>query len=206
MSFSSAFSHASGGRHRLGLALAVLFPILAFGCFNDPNIDPTQTRHCKDDKSCPWGSICATNGICCESADGKTCKALPPAGGLDAPAIDSFRSTGYDVGYDGTGGALGWDGSTDTVTDLPMGGSEAGTGGMPGTGGTGVIDAPGTDTVDVPLTFRRVMAEREPRRPGPRPSTLPRKPVWRARLAPMHRRIRLSPSKPLPPTAPPIRS
>jgi hypothetical protein len=152
MSFSSAFSHASGGRHRLGLALAVLFPILAFGCFTDPKIDPTQTRHCKDDKSCPWGSICGTNGICCESADGKTCKALPPAGGLDAPAVDSYRSTGYDVGYDGTGGAPGWDGSMDTAADLALGGPEVGTGGIPGTGGTGVIDAPGADALDAPLT------------------------------------------------------
>ena len=150
MTFSSAFSHASGGRHRLGLAF--LFSILASACFNDPNIDPTQTRHCKDDKSCPWGSVCGANGICCASADGKTCKALPPSGGLDATALDS--SPVYDVAIReaGTGGAPGLDVSIDTGTDLPLLGPEAGTGGIPGTGGTGVIDAPGTDTVDAPLT------------------------------------------------------
>ncbi len=144
MSFSCSSSPASGGRHRLGLVLAALFSTLASGCFNDPKIDPTQTRPCKDDKSCPWGSVCGTNGICCESTDGKTCKVPPPSGGLDATAIDSNP---VDVAYDvsiretGTGGAPGLDGSIDT-----------GTGGMPGTGGTGVIDAPGADTVDAPLT------------------------------------------------------
>jgi hypothetical protein len=155
---SGISSHPLGCRH----GLAVLLSLLACGCFTDPKIDPTQTRHCKDDKSCPWGSICGTNGICCESADGKTCKVPPPSGGLDATAIDT--NTGYDVGYDismretGTGGAPGLDGSIDTGTDLPIPGPEAGTGGipgtggMPGTGGTGVIDAPGLDTVDAPLT------------------------------------------------------
>ena len=169
MSFSSSSSQTSnvpsGGRPRLGLTLAAVFSILASGCFNSPKIDPTQTRHCKDDKSCPWGSVCGANGICCESADGKTCKVPPPSGGLDALAIDT--SPVYDIaireaglgtggaagieGGQGTGGAPGWDGSVDTGTDLPLPGPEAGTGGIPGTGGTSAIDAPATDTIDAPL-------------------------------------------------------
>jgi hypothetical protein len=152
MSFSSASSPACRGRHRLGLAF--LFSILACGCFSDPKIDPTQTRHCKDDKSCPWGSVCGTNGICCESADGKTCKALP--GGLDATAVDSSRDTGHDVGYDGAGGDPGWDGSIDTAADSPPDAPqvtyvEAGSGEVLGADGTGQIDAPNADGLDAPL-------------------------------------------------------
>ena len=141
MSFLASSSHTSGGRHRLELGLAALVSVLASACFNDPKIAPTQTYHCKDDKSCPWGSVCGADGICCESADGKTCKVQPPSGGLDATAIDS---NGNEVGYE-AGGAPGLDGSSDTGIDLTLGGPEA------GTGGTGVIDAPGTDTVDAPL-------------------------------------------------------
>lgn len=110
MFFLASSSHTSGGKHRLGLGLAALVSVLASACFNDPKIDPTQTYHCsKDDKSCPWGSVCGADGICCESADGKTCKVQPPSGGLDATAIDS---NGNEVGYE-AGGAPGLDGSSD---------------------------------------------------------------------------------------------
>ena len=128
MFHSSSSSPSSGRRHRLGLTLAAVFSILASGCFNAPKIDPTQTRHCKDDKSCPWGSVCGANGICCESADGKTCKVPPSSGGVDALAIDS--SPVYDIAIreDGTGSAPGLDGSIDAPP------SEGGSG--PETAGT----------------------------------------------------------------------
>ncbi len=170
MSFSSSSSQSSCSRDRLGLALAALLSILSFGCFNDPKIDPTQTYHCKDDKSCPWGSVCGANDICCESTDGKTCKVPPPSGGLDATALDSqaghdiaIRETGLGTGGvasmdsgQGTGGAWGWDGSIDLMADVPLDGppttsSEAGAGGVPGTGGAGPIDAPNADALDAPL-------------------------------------------------------
>jgi len=177
MSFSSRSSVPLGGRG--GLALAVLVSVLATGCFSDPKIDPTQTRHCKDDKSCPWGAVCGPNGLCCESADGKTCKVSPA--GLDATALDSTTSydiairetglgTGGTPGLDsgqGAGGTLGWDGSLDMAedsADAPQPtAAEAGAGGVPGTGGVtstggaggaggaGPIDAPKADALDAPL-------------------------------------------------------
>jgi alpha-tubulin suppressor-like RCC1 family protein len=127
-------SHPLGCRR----GLAVLLSLLACGCFTDPKLDPSQARQCQDDKSCPWGSVCGANGTCCESADGKTCKVLPPSDGLDATAIDTFRNMGYDVGYDGAGGALGPDGSTDAPPSDSGAGPETGATG-PETAGT---DAP----------------------------------------------------------------
>ena len=175
MIFSLLSSLRLGSRR--GRPLAVLFFMLAVGCFSDPKIDPTQTRHCKDEKSCPWGSVCGPDGLCCESVDGKTCKGA--LAGLDATALDSQASydiairetglgtgdtTGLDSGQ-GTGGALGWDGSIDMAADSPLDAPqmtppEAGAGGVPGTGGvpsTGgasgaggelPIDAPKTDALD----------------------------------------------------------
>jgi hypothetical protein len=147
--------------------------------FGGASAIPTQTRHCKDDKSCPWGAVCGPNGLCCESADGKTCKASPA--GLAATALDSPTShdlaiqetglgnggtAGLDSGQ-GTGGALGWDGSIDLAedsADAPQtNAAEAGAGGVPGSGGvssTGgaggaggaiAIDAPKADALDAPL-------------------------------------------------------
>ena len=119
MSFPSQSSHPSGGRH--GLASAVLFSILVCGCFSDPKIDTTQPRHCQSDKSCPSGFVCGANGLCCASADGKTCNVLPPSNGLDATAFDSppasdgpIREAGL-----GTGGVTGLDGGLDMVSDGP---------------------------------------------------------------------------------------
>jgi hypothetical protein len=154
MSFSPASSPSSGGRPRLGLALAALCTLLGFGCFNDPKVDPSQTHHCKDDNSCPWGSVCGANGICCASADGKTCKVPPLSGDLDAAAIDSS-------GLDGKAGSMG-DGSPGQETkDASLGGA-GGAGGsigdaiLGGSGGSvtsdGSIATGGTSTVDAYLT------------------------------------------------------
>jgi hypothetical protein len=170
---SSSLSSLPLGSRR-GLPLAVLVSLLALGCFNDPKLDPTQTRHCKDDKSCPWSAVCGPNGVCCESADGKTCKVSPA--GLDATVLDSptnhdiaIQETGSETtgtaGQDsgqGTGGAPGWDGSIDMAEDVPSdapqviyaeagAGEVLGIGGVVGTGGIfGTGGAGGTGQIDAP--------------------------------------------------------
>ena len=144
MSFSSASSPSASGRHRLGLALAALVSLIGSGCFNDPKLDPTQTHHCKDDKSCPWGSVCAANGICCESTDGKTCKVVSPPAGLDALAIDS--NMGAIDGTTATDGSSSKD-AIDVANTGGAGGSEGGTAG--GLDGSLDVPAPISDALIV---------------------------------------------------------
>jgi hypothetical protein len=165
----SSSSSLFGLRARECIALALFLAGSVFGCFRDPKVDVTQPRQCQpDNKSCPDGYVCGSNGFCCASSDGKACSNPVSTGGAGAQIDGSSgddaptsRETGTggggttglsEVGASGgsnggvadSGGILdgrgsGGGGERDADNDAPLGGASGGVGG----GGAGITGSGG---------------------------------------------------------------
>jgi hypothetical protein len=136
-------------RSRLAVAMALFLVGSVFGCFKDPKLDVAQPRKCQTDKSCLAGQVCGSNGSCCASADGKTCRNPVSTGGAgsrndgssgdDAPGRETGTGAGGVTGLSEVGAGGGGDGGM-----LGAGGVLDGRG-AGGAGGGGERDG-GSDT------------------------------------------------------------
>ena len=133
---------------------------LSASCYKDPDVNKIACR--APEYQCPGGYTCkmvsADVGRCCKSND-VNCAVTGVDGSPNETPGEVGQPLGSEAGapIDGQGDrqqvdVTRPDGSIDTSSDLPLPGPEVETGGVPGTGGTGASDAPGTDTIDAPLT------------------------------------------------------
>ena len=139
---------------RIRLALVIALGLSA-SCYKDPDVSKITCR--APENQCPGGYTCkavsAGVGRCCKPDD-VNCPFAALDGSQSGTPGEAGQPPSTEAGA--TVDSQKVDGTVadapDTSSDLPPPGPEAGTGEMPGTGGTGASDAPGADTIDAPLT------------------------------------------------------